>query len=359
MAENEEEIKTIAAYDNSLNTFVGNKDLIEYKKIEGLALSYRDAYVNNDKNDDNYHVIIFCNGNRVKDISKDNKTPYGKRDYVSRIKEYFSDKEENVYIVHILLDNDAPLELETEMIAKVIDKMAIREKAKSIQYIGHSKAGVMGWNMPKYLEEDDSYNKLYMYLTAPPLLGCLIASKPDFLIAVKDKVDSYKAVPKNVRGKVYEGLVKYYESKYSNSHMDKDIAPLENELKEDYDPNFIKNTFSEENLNALTKIQYLHDFITEFDSNALKDLKEEPDGNSFGMFLMNFFLMPNDTDGFVELLSQIAGHKFLDYDATIIANGSHYFLASKKGLTTVLDVLYKQMKNVGKDIDQSPKLHTA
>ena len=237
--------------------------------------------------------------------------------------------------------------------------MAIREKAKSIQYIGHSKSGVKGWHMPKNLKEENSYDKLYMYLTAPPLLGCLIASKPDFLKAVKNKVDSYKAVPKKVREKVYKELVKYYESKYSNSHMDKDIAPLENELKEDYDPEFIKNTFSEENLNALTKIQYLHDFITEFDSNALKDLKEEPDGNSFGMFLMNFFLMPNDTDGFVEVASQIAGHAYLDYETTKVVNSSHYFLASKKGLTTVLDVLYKQMKNVGKDIDQSPKLRTA
>lgn len=350
------EIKPIAGYDNNLKKFVGNKDLITDKVTEGLALSYADDFVNNDKNDDNYHVIIFCNGNTVQDISEDNKTPYGRRDYVGRIKEYFADKDENVYIVHILLDDDSPLETETELIAQAIDKFAVNEKVKSIQYIGHSKSGVKGWHMPKNLKEENSYDKLYMYLTAPPLLGCLIASKPDFLKAVREKIDTYKAIPEMLRDYIYNILSAYYEANYSDTPINKDITPL----SEDYGPEFIKNTFSTENLEALTKIQYLHDFITGYDSKAIISLLKERNMNSFGLLLMNFFLMPNkDTDGFVEVASQIAGHKYLDYETTKVVNSSHYFLASEIGLRTVLDVVYKQMKTVGKDIDQSPKLRTA
>ena len=159
-----------------------------------------------------------------------------------------------------------------------------------------------------------------------------------------------------LRDYIYNILSAYYEANYSDTPINKDIAPL----GEDYGPEFIKNTFSTENLEALTKIQYLHDFITGYDSKAIISLLKERNMNSFGLLLMNFFLMPNkDTDGFVEVASQIAGHAYLDYETTKVVNSSHYFLASEIGLRTVLDVVYKQMKNVGKDIDQSPKLRTA
>ena len=95
----------ISKYDLSSKKF--DKKVLKKDKPKALAYVYDKIIY--EENDNSYEYIIFANGNRAKDISKDGEHPYGIRDYVGRIKEYFNTKKKNIIIVHILVDNDAPL----------------------------------------------------------------------------------------------------------------------------------------------------------------------------------------------------------------------------------------------------------
>ena len=142
-------IELIAKYNEEKEEFL--KNVSPNERL--LALSKISTTVISDEANDHYDYILFTNGNRAKDVTKDGYHPYERRDYCKKIADYFKNKKKNVLIDSILLDNDSPLTLETKMIAEFIDDIASDENIDTINIIGHSKCGAMAFNLPKYFQD--------------------------------------------------------------------------------------------------------------------------------------------------------------------------------------------------------------
>ena len=318
------------------------------KKDKPKSLSYVYDKIIYEENDNSYEYIIFANGNRAKDISKDGEHPYGRRDYVGRIKEYFNTKKKNIIIVHILVDNDAPLNLEAQIIANYIDRISQCKNTNSISLIGHSKCGAMFFNTPKYFKQESSFEKTHIYTSATPYQGCLIATPKLFLKQVKNVIDIQLPFPLNIL--TYNALEMYYSSISSNSHMDNDIA-LPGYVTDNYDPQFIAKMFDEENIRAIKKVHGFYNIITGIDDETIYKYLERKDFTSVGMCLMDLFFMEETTDGFIEVKSQESVSKHLDANSIRINSTSHYYLAHNDELGIVLDIVnenidkYNEEKN--------------
>lgn len=79
----------------------------------------------------------------------------------------------------ILVDNDAPLERQAELLAQHVEKLKRDEHCKKVHILGHSKCGTMNVAMLKYLSEDD-LEKLNVISYSAPYLGTIFASPKAF-----------------------------------------------------------------------------------------------------------------------------------------------------------------------------------
>ena len=217
-----------------------------------------------DESNDHFDYIIFANGNRVKDISRDGRHPYQERDYTQKIANYFRNKKKNVIIEHLLVDKDAPLDVDSRLFANYVDSLSDQENIDTISLIGHSKCGNVFFNMPKYFRKEQSFAKTSLITTATPFQGCLIASPKIFLKGVKEVVEA--KLPTPLSGVVYQALENYYNGISSHSHMDNDIA-LPGYTSDKYDPEFIRGMFDIANINAVKRLRYYYNFITGIDDD--------------------------------------------------------------------------------------------
>ena len=135
----------VKKYDLASDTFsteVNKNNIIN-------SLSYVREEYTSDEEDASYEYIIFANGYRVKDIAADGINIRGNNNFAKRIVNYFKKKKKNVVVIHILVDSDAPLDLESRMIARQVEELAKKDTVRSRRLIGHSKCGVMFFNMTK------------------------------------------------------------------------------------------------------------------------------------------------------------------------------------------------------------------
>ena len=322
----------IAKYNEETKSF---SSIIDDSKL-GIALSIVQNKFQYDENNDHFDYIIFANGNRVRDVSKDGIHPFPEKDYTERIKRYFARQNKNVIIEHILLDNDAPLNLETKLIASYIDSLSKEENIDTINLIGHSKCGTLFFNMPKYFKSETSFTKTAIATTAPPFEGCLIAAPKYFLREVKAVVDNNFPAP--INNMIFNALTKYYLSLHSCSHMDNDIC-IPGYNKELYDPTFILHMFDLANINAIKKIRKYQNFTTGIDDNTLMNSLRRGDFTSVGMCLIDCFFMSELTDGFVETRSQESVNNHLQNPSTRIKSSTHYFLTHDDEIAIVLDFI--------------------
>ena len=333
----------IAKYDFNKKTFLTTID----EKDKNKALSVVRKIVINDESNPKFDVILFANGNRAKDITKDGVSPYTERDYTEKISRYFKHDNKNLIIEHILLDNDSPLDTESQLFAQYIDNLSSIENIDTISVIGHSKCGTVFFNTPKYLNNDDSYKKLSITTTATPFNGCLLASPMLFLGKVKKIIDNKLPIPLNVL--VFNALVNYYSSISSGSHMDNDIA-LKGYSSDKYDPDFIAKMLDVDNIEAVKKIRKYTNFITGIDDESLKKSLARKDFTSVGMCLLDRYFMEEVTDGFVEVKSQEKVDEYFD-SSHRVKSATHYFLSHEDELSIVLDSInddieeYKDKKN--------------
>ena len=292
----------------------------------------RKKFISDESNTD-FDYIILVNGNRAMDVTKDGIHPYGQRDYVERIGNYFLKQKKNVIVEHILLDNDAPLALESIMLADHVDKLASKDNIKTINLIGHSKGGALLFNSPKYFRNESSFKKTTITTTASPFMGCLLATPTFFLPQVRDVV--YSQLPEYLAKPTYDALVNYYTKISSGSHMDNDIA-LSSFSSENYDPNFIAGMFDLANINAMKKIRFYQNYVTEIDDKTILDSIKRRDFTSVGMCLMDEFFMNEITDGFVEKSSQESVKDHLDIKMNSLKSRTHYFLTHDDDLEFIL-----------------------
>lgn len=320
----------VKKYDILSDTFTAEIN----KQNRVNSLSYvKDEYIH-DESDTNYEYIIFANGYRVKDITLDGLNTYGENNFTRRIVNYFKNKKKNVVVIHILLDSDAPLDLEAKIIAKHVDQLARQDNVSTINLIGHSKCGAMFFNMPKYFKNKRSFEKSFIYTSAAPFRGCLIASPRLFLHQVKEAV--FSKLPKPISELTFKALKKYYNTSSSNSHMDNDIA-IPGTLTERYDPDFIRCTFDKANIEAIKKVRKFQNFITGVDDESLVKSLKRQDYTSVGLCLMDRYFMDETTDGFIELRSQESVSEYVDVPTIRIASATHNYLAHNDELGIILD----------------------
>lgn len=307
------------------------------------ALSYIEKKLVYDENDESFDYIILASGNKVIDISKDCENPYKQYDYVENICRYFKDKKKNCIIIHILVDMDAPLAEEAKLIAEKVDEIASYETTNTINLIGHSKCGTMFFNMPKYFQNEESYKKSNIYTSAAPFQGCLIASPKFFLKQVKESINS--ALPSPLNTLVYKALKKHYRNVHSNSHMDYDISRV-GYAAENYDPDFIAGMFDYENIEAMKRVNFYHNFTTGIDNKSLIKALRRLDYLSIGLCLMDKFFMNETTDGFIEVSSQESVIKHLDVPTKKISSATHFYLSHDDEVGVILDVVNETIDRI-------------
>ena len=307
------------------------------------ALSYIENRVIYDENDETFEYIILASGNKVKDISKDGTNPIKEYAYEESISRYFKDKKKNCIIIHILVDMDAPLDEESRLLAEKIDEIAKDPRANTINLIGHSKCGTMFFNMPKYFQNELSFKKSNIYTSAAPFQGCLLAAPKLFLRQVKETINT--SLPKPLNTLVYKALKKYYSNVHSDSHMDYDISK-QGYSAERYDPTFIAGMFDLENIQAIKRVNYYHNFSTGIDDKSFIKALRRRDYLSIGLCLMDRFFMRETTDGFIEVKSQESVEQYVDIKSTRISSATHYYLGNYDELGVILDVVNRKIDQI-------------
>ena len=254
---------------------------------------------------------------------------------------------------------DAPLAEEAKLIAEKVDEIAAKETTNTINLIGHSKCGTMFFNMPKFFQNEESYKKSNIYTSAAPFQGCLIASPKFFLKQVKESINS--ALPSPLNTLVYKALKKHYRNVHSNSHMDYDISRIGN-VAENYDPDFIAGMFDYENIEAMKRVNFYHNFTTGIDNVSLIKALRRLDYLSIGLCLASLatgkFVDYNDiptegitkitqtTDGFIEVSSQESVRKHLDVPTKKISSATHFYLSHDDEVRVILDVVNETIDRI-------------
>lgn len=311
-----------------------------------LAVASYDFIKNNDS--DSYSYIIYCYGSRVENHSKDSLNINDNQAYVNKIIDYFKKKKHNIIVKFIMLDKDAPLRKDGMVIANYINNICDDKNCISVNLLGHSKSGVMFFDMIKYIEKKN-YNKINLYNMATPYLGTKMASPKFIYNDIKVFIDSHIS-NKLIATKVYDSLIRLYESISSNSHMDYDIALPNGVLKNNinnYDETLIRGLLNVENIDAIKSINRFHNFITGIDNTTLK--RALTSGNFIGMAMciINDLFMDKVSDGFVPMSSEEVVSKYIDH-TNINIKGAHHLLMSDNSYYN--EVLYQINKNLNEDL---------
>ena len=225
--------------------------------------------------DDNYDYYIVMNGMRPENYSiRGSNTGFGMNNFLTEIDKL----NENIIVEGILLDIDGPLEAESKLLAKQIEKIKSDKKCKKIHILGISKCGTMAVALLKYLS-DANLDKLEVKAYQAPYLGTIFASpvtlykKVDEVANLTDnglinRVLPYlsKIRPNNEeKRRKFEGplgpLKRIHWNVFSQSHMDYDISEIggngvPREHLDRYDECFLKNLFDKETLSKLAKVDF-------------------------------------------------------------------------------------------------------
>ena len=336
-------IKPILKYN--LNTNEWKKDITEEDKKTAFSIASYKEIKNNDSNIFDY--IIYCDGFRVENVSDDMETIKASKNGVDKIIRFFKNTNKNIIIKTILIDRDAPLEKQAELLGNIINKNS--DKANSINVLGHSKCGAMVFSMAKYLDKKTK-NKTNIYTFATPFLGTLLAS-PKFLNQEIKKVIESKIKYEDLSNKISNSIINFYEDICSNSHMDYDIAikdGVEENRLDKYDSTFLDNIFSKETIKAIKSINFYQNFTTGIDEDTLIESIEEMNFTGIGLCLLNKYLMGGSSDGFVKTSSQTIVDDYIGKSYHL--KSSHHFIFSSDRLSTEV------LKFVDKTIDEYSKV---
>lgn len=309
----------------------------------GSYLSEFDTILNSSEPEYNYVIISY--GFRVEDHSNDTYKINKYEFFIDRFVDYFMNNSKSNYIVrYVMLDADAPLVEEAKKLASYIDNLASIPGTKSINIVGLSKCGAINMYAPKYLKNSKSYELTHIYNIATPYSGTTMASPLYFYPKIKELVTS-KFGDNAISNFIYKKLVDFYESRSSNSHMDYDIAKLggvSEDKKDNYDEEFIKNIFSDENIEALKKINGFENFTTHIDKDVIKKAIQTGDFNTIGLCILNSWFFDKKSDGFVLTSDQSLVENYLEVKSKELAS-SHMIMTSDS-LDTVLESINENVE---------------
>ena len=318
---------------------------------------------------DEYDYFIFMEGMRLENYPvKGGNTAWGSKHLLSQLETL----DINCKVANILVDNDAPLEKEAELIAQYVERLKQDEKCKRIHLFGVSKCGTMLVAMLKYLS-DSNLDKLNLMAYSAPYLGTIFAS-PETLYKRIDEVVG------NVESKLLESVVKQLikiepvsnEKKslksqslvdviksihwriFSKSHMDYDIAEIDGngvpEIHKDrYDASYLNNMFDERTIQMLRKVLFTN-ITTICSEQTLRNAIFKHNVTAGMLYLADKILIPEPSDGMVTLesstyIEKVCAEKDIKIKSVRLSDGHHDILKDSDLLIQIINskMLYSEM----------------
>ena len=246
--------------------------LPEHREIgRSFAFADYEKIINNENSSIDYVILAY--GTRVEDDSKDFINIKESKRGIDKVISYFKQLNKNIVIKLFLMDADAPIIENAKMLAMYIDNLSLLTSTNSVNLLGLSKGGAMSFNVPKYFKKKSSFVKTNIYTIATPFTGTKLASPGIFYPEVK-KIVTSKLGDTQLSNLVYRNLISIYEGISSNSHMDYDIAMLggiPEEKSQFYDETLIRDMFSSDNLNAISRLNAYKNLVTGIDDKTLNE----------------------------------------------------------------------------------------
>ncbi len=330
------EIKVFGKWDLEKGIWIQKPDSKFYGR--SFAIANYDKIINNDKK---INYIIFAHGSRVEDHSKNFIDIKEKEAGIKNIIDHYKQANENYDIKLFLMDADAPIIEDAKYFAKYIDHLASLPTTNSINIIGLSKCSILCFYVPRFFSNQNSFTKTNIFNIAAPYEGTKLASPLVFYPEVK-KVISSKIKNEKLADSIYNRLINIYEGISSNSHMDYDIAipgGIPDSKKDVYDESFIKNVFSDENVDSIKKLNSFKNFLTGIDNNTLKEAISTMNLAGIGLCILNDVFFNKQSDGMVYVSSQQKVDDFLEIKSNKLVSAHHDVASNKRVFSDVLHVV--------------------
>lgn len=285
-------IEYLGKWNKELNIWQKVKDT-EYGK--SLAMASFDFF---NVPDQDYFIII--HGSRVENRTKDYNKIKDSEIGINKINNFFIRNNQNVNIKLYLLDNDAPLIKDAEILAHYIDALANKPTTKTINILAHSKGGALAFYTPSFFKNPQNFKKTNIFTSATPFKGTKMATPTILYPQIKEILTSHLRNEFLVNY-VYDFIIKTYENTSSNSHMDYDIGlPIKGYIDLDnYDPNFITNILNNHNIMTINKLNSYHNFVTGFGNQKFYEVCRSGSITGIGLYIMNDLLFDKLSDGMV------------------------------------------------------------
>ena len=329
------------------------------ERDNAFSIVKADTCFGNKKDEEDYEYIILMDGKRPGIYSRTGSgTGWGLKNFIPLLEEM----DTKVKAVCILVDKDAPLEKQAELLAKHVERLKNDGHCKKVHVLGHSKCGTMNVAMLKYLS-DDNLDKLNIMSYSAPYRGTIFASPKAFEERLAKVVDAgrekilkgaikqIKEVEPATRGIVFQGILStltaIYRSIFANAHMDLDIYDLEMgkagiypEQLERLDEKYLGEMFGEDTLAKLRKVKFTN-ITTYCTKQTLDRAVREHDIVAGIMWLSSttIFKKGEKSDGTVGLesaryIEQVCKKRGIEISTIKIDSGHH-------GLFSAPDILKK------------------
>ena len=313
-----------------LNNNNWHENVSYYSRGKSFAFVNYEKIINNEKEGIDY--LIFAYGTRVDHCSKDFMTVKESYMSIDNVISYYKKLNKNIVVSLFLIDADAPIIEDAKKIAEYTDNLSISPNTNSINLIGISKCGAMMFNTPKFFKNEASFRKTNVYTIATPFTGTKLASPNLFYPEVERFIIS-KLGKNKLSNIIYRELIKIYEMVGSNSHMDYDISTLggiTGNKEKLYDESFIKNMFSKDNIDAISKVSNYKNLVTGIDDKTLKEAIMTKNFSGIGLCILNKLFFDGKSDGMVTIDAQkeVEKQEGMDLLKSHLLVSSHHDIAS-------------------------------
>ncbi|MBO5348836.1 MAG: hypothetical protein J6A89_03325 [Clostridia bacterium] len=319
------------------------------------------------KNLTDCECFIIMTGMRAENYSANgNNTGWGTNNFLSAIEK----TNKNVNVSVFLLDNDAPLEKQAELVARYINQLKKKTCCKKIHILGVSKCGTMTVALLKYLTELH-LDKLNIMAYSAPYLGTVFASpvilykKVDEVMGkarkklVKKLIPDFKEIkPKTKREKNLEsGLTDILKRKhrmvFSQSHMDYDISEVNGngvpkQHRNRYDKKYLENMFEEKTLDMLRKVKFTN-ITTVCTDRTLKEVIVTRNLYGVMLYLSSKIIFDKEpSDGMVSLnsakyIEKVCKENGINISTKTILDGHHDICSDVRIIEEIVQILEKEI----------------
>ncbi len=148
--------------------------------------------------------------------------------------------------------------------------------------------------------------KANIFCVSSPYTGTIMAS-PKIIEREAKRIIEAKLGENDFSKRVLNALLNYYHKILSNSHMDFDIALKDgvgDKYLDRYDPSFLNDIFSTDNVLASSKPNHFQNICTVIDAKATRTILKSCDLVGIGLLLLNEIFFKEPSDGLVTLRAQ-------------------------------------------------------